>query len=201
MKEFFNDPDKPTRLETWEQARKQLIDHAVATGREFTLKSGRKSDFYVDCRVASLMLYEHASFATPVSQIVTLMCSHVQGLRGIASFAPVPLGGVLMLVRASFNSPLLVPRSTQKDHGMEHKVEGLTDAPGFRLVPEGARVLLVEDVITTAGSVIAAAQALREAKLDPVAACVLVDREEGGKEALEAENIEVFAAFTQSDLR
>ena len=84
---------------------------------------------------------------------------------------------------------------------MEHKVEGLVDAQGERLVPEDARVLLIEDVITTGGSTIEAAEALREAQLNPVAALVLVDREEGGREALEESDIEVWSVFTQSDLR
>ncbi len=197
-KELF---DKADQQEIWEQANAMMRQHAVATGREFELKSGRKSDFYVDCRVAALMLHASGAFSTAVSQVVTMITNKVHGLRGIQAWAPVPLGGVLLLVRATFNAPLVVPRSTPKKHGMKHTVEGLVDAQKQRLVPEGSRVLLIEDVITTGGSTLAAAAALREADLDPVAAFVLVDREEGGREALEAERIEVFSAFTQSDLR
>jgi orotate phosphoribosyltransferase len=62
------------------------------------------------------------------------------------------------------------------------------------------RVVLVEDVITTGGSILKACRAVRDAGLVPLGVVVVVDREEGGREALEAEGLQVFSLFKKSDL-
>lgn len=105
------------------------------------------------------------------------------------------------MLRTKQAIPAVVPRTEQKGHGMQRKVEGLYDAAGERMLPEGARVVLIEDVITSGGSTIAAAETLRSADLNPIGAVVLVDREEGGREALEKDGLEVWSIFAQSDLR
>ena len=187
----------------WENARDFLKKHAVATGREFTLKSGRKSDFYVDCRVAALMndgQLRDQKF-TVISRIVQATIDFTERETEAAAWAPVPLGGVLLLLHTEQRIPALIPRIAQKEHGMKLKVEGLYDASGERLLPEGARVILLEDVITTGGSTIAAAETLRREQLNPIGSVVLVDREEGGRKAIEKEGLNVWPIFTQSDLR
>jgi orotate phosphoribosyltransferase len=97
--------------------------------------------------------------------------------------------------------PAIIPRIGQKEHGRKLKVEGLYDASGNRLLPKESNVVLIEDVITTGGTTIAAAETLREENLNPSGVMVLVDREEGGREAIEKEGIQVQSIFTQSDLR
>ena len=63
-----------------------------------------------------------------------------------------------------------------------------------------SRVVLVEDVITTGGSLLKACKAVREAGLVPVGVMVVVDREEGGREVLEADGLKVRSLFTKSEL-
>lgn len=187
----------------WKSARDFLKQHAVATGRKFTLKSGRESDFYVDCRVAALVGHRALAydFSTPLSALIQHVIQRVEETKTVDAWAPVPLGGVLLMLRTSQSIPAVVPRTEQKGHGMQRKIEGLYNASGERTLPEDARVFLIEDVITSGGSTIAAAETLRREKLNPIGAVVLVDREEGGREALEQQGLEVWPIFVQSDLR
>lgn len=188
----------------WERARVFLRNNAVATGRTFTLKSGRESDFYVDCRVAALTgdaQQLRTDYTTTLSLLIQRVINFIEADTEVAAWAPVPLGGVLLLLRTKQTIPVLVPRTEQKDHGMKLKVEGLYNASGKRTVPEDARVFMLEDVITTGGSTLAAAETLRKEQLNPVGTVVLVDRQEGGREAIEKAGLEVWPIFTQRDLR
>jgi orotate phosphoribosyltransferase len=197
--------DLPHSQKLWHLARQQMTDYAVATGRTFTLKSGRESDFYVDCRVAGLMQPEEHQLGwlpTPLGRLMDLALGKCNISVRFKCWAPVPLGGLLLMLRTEVQGPpIVVPRREKKDHGMQHKVEGLYDAKENRLVPPMAPTLLIEDVITTGGSTLRALDALREVELNPTVVLVLVDREEGGREALEEAGLEVWSVFTQSDLR
>ena len=143
-KEIFN---TPVSTQMWVEARTSLMRHAVATGRTFTLKSGRESDFYVDCRVAALMStgFMHLTY---ISRLMDwLLGTTIERNPAFGGWAPVPLGGVLLMLRTEISKTIVVPRSEQKEHGMKHKVEGLLNAQGIRLLAEGAGVYLIEDVI------------------------------------------------------
>jgi orotate phosphoribosyltransferase len=197
--------DLPESQKLWHLARQQMTDHAVATGRTFTLSSGRESDFYVDCRVAALMQPEEFALgwlASPLGRLMDRALGKCNISGRFKCWAPVPLGGLLLMLRSEVHAPpIVVPRSEQKEHGMKHKVEGLLNAKDRRLVPPGTDTLVIEDVITTGGSTLRAVEALREVDLNPTTVLVLVDREEGGREALEAADLEVWPVFTQRDLR
>lgn len=188
----------------WDKAREFLKNHAVSTGTPLTLKSGRKSDFYVDCRVAALIgdtRRLRADHVTDLSLLIQRVINFIEPETKAEAWCPVPLGGVLLLLRTKQSIPILVPRTEQKDHGMKRKVEGLYNASGKRTVPNHARVLMLEDVITTGGSTIAAVETLRKEQLNPIGTVVLVDREEGGRAAIEEAGLEVWSIFTQQDLR
>ena len=84
-------------------------------------------------------------------------------------------------------------RKTPKGHGLKKWIEGD--------VKSGDRIIIVDDVITTGKSTIEAIQRAREGGLNVVKVIVLVDREEeGGKQAIEKEGVEVGALFTINDL-
>ena len=90
---------------------------------------------------------------------------------------------------------LFFVRKERKEHGMQQRVEGPP-------LPEGAglKVALVDDVLTTGGSLLQAREALvEELGVEPGVACVIVDREEGGKERLAELGIETVALFRKSD--
>lgn len=83
-------------------------------------------------------------------------------------------------------------RKKAKEHGTGQRIEGG--------LPAGARCLLVEDSMTTGGSALAAAEALREHGATVVGVLTLVDRDEGGRARLSAEGLPLFAVFTGPEL-
>ena len=147
---------------------------AFKTG-EFTLASGRKSDYYVDLRVA----ITRPDF---LRSIVKAMSQHVEGCDRIAGIelGAVPIAAALSL---ETDKPFLMVRKGAKEHGTGKLVEG-------ELV-NGERVLFVEDTTTTAGSLIRGIEAVRELGGIVEKAVVVVDREEGARENLTEKGVEL----------
>ena len=85
-----------------------------------------------------------------------------------------------------------VVRKAEKAHGLQRRIEGCP--------VEGRRVLAVEDTSTTGGSVLTAVQALREAGAEVVGVAVIVDRDTGAREAIEAEGLAYRFAISAADL-
>ncbi len=96
---------------------------------------------------------------------------------------PLATGVALRLGR-----PLIYVRKDRKDHGTMKQLEGDYN--------QGQRVLLIDDVATTGGSLIEAARILRSSGLEVAEALVVVDREEGAREALRSEGIELYSLTT-----
>lgn len=163
---------------------------------EFTLASGRKSDFFIDCKRTVLTADGHVVAGLVVLEQVEAIASE----RGVNGLAAVPLGGCPLAGAASLLAfqrgvpfQILYVRPERKDHGTGRQVEGVKD------LPAGARVVLVEDVVTSGGSSLRAVAALREAGLEVVCVLVLVDRKEGGRELLAEHGLELRAVFTRDD--
>ncbi len=171
----------------------QLTTHAVER-RRVTLASGRSSEFYIDCRPVLLTPQGMAAAGTLVADAV-LRLTDVRALGG-----PV-LGGVLVALPAvlaarAWGATLhaFAVRPEPKEHGRRRRVEL---AAGLR---PGTPVALVEDVVTTGGSVLGAAAACREAGLVPRAVVALVDRGEGGRQAIEAQGLAFASVFEAAEL-
>lgn len=153
-----------------------LKAQAVKLG-EFTLASGKKSDFYFNCKQAFLRPENYTLFGHALYQRVTHfpMDSPIVGVAGEG------VGGVpLVMIVSTFSylvggklQPLIV-RKAQKDHGTRQKVEYVSEK-----VPVGSEVVLLEDVLTTGGSALKAVQALRDANLLVRRVVAVVDRQEG----------------------
>ena len=90
--------------------------------------------------------------------------------------------------------PGFLVRKEAKAHGTASRIEGRWG------VASGSEVLLLEDVLTTGGSLLLAAEAVRDEGFKVAAAMVLVDREEGGREAMAAAGIPILAAFTAAEV-
>jgi orotate phosphoribosyltransferase len=86
-----------------------------------------------------------------------------------------------------------IVRKEPKGHGTGQWIEGR------KTIPDGSRVVVIEDVVTTGGSALKAIERCRAEKLDPVACVALVDRLEGGREAIEAEGVPLDPLFTRKD--
>ncbi len=86
-----------------------------------------------------------------------------------------------------------IVRKEPKGHGTGQWIEGR------KTIPDGSRVVVIEDVVTTGGSALKAIERCRAEHLVPVACVALVDRLEGGREAIEAAGVPLFALFTRKD--
>jgi orotate phosphoribosyltransferase len=86
-----------------------------------------------------------------------------------------------------------IVRKEPKGHGTGQWIEGR------RTIPDGSRVVVIEDVVTTGGSALKAIERCRAERLEPVACVALVDRLEGGREAIEAQGVPLDPLFTRKD--
>ena len=174
------------------------LKQASKTG-EFTLASGKKSDWYLDCREVTT---EAVGLRLVAGEILELRRKwNFNVLGGPASAAIASMAGALALAGndSSGNSAIksfVFTRDKAKDHGTQQQVDG---AP---LNVEETRLLLVDDVLTSGGSLLRCRDALltKYPALTIVGAWVLVDRAEGGRDRLLQEGLRVWSAFTRLDI-
>ena len=175
-----------------------LLAKSVRTG-EFTLASGKTSDLYIDCRVTTMdsrgaILVGEVGWQA-VRETIEDKGLVVQAIGGMTLGAdPVSLAVGMESARRQPSNLLQVftVRKEPKGHGRGRRIEG-----NFQ---QGDQVIVVDDVITTGGSTLKAIDAI-EAEGGKIAfALVLVDREEGGRQAIEARGIPVVPLFTRSSL-
>ncbi len=160
---------------------------------DFTLTSGRKSDYYFDCRQSSL----HPEGAHLVGSIFFEMLKNMD----VKAVAGMTMGADPLLTATSLAAfaggrflPALIVRKTPKGHGTARSVEGLAN------VAPGDRVVMLEDVVSTGGSVIKACELVKEAGLVPVSIFCILNREEGAAETIEAAGYPLRSIFTRNDL-
>lgn len=174
-----------------------LTEHAYED-REVTLASGQKSRFYIDCKQVALRGEGHfllgRLFLEELQQVEAST-----GLRhdacGGMSIGADPLASALSLTAflGGRELPAIYVRKEAKGHGTGAFLEGA------RAAPRGARVVLVEDVVTTGGSSLKAAARLREYGYVVSHILAIVDRNAGGAEAFRAEGMELRSLFTRAD--
>jgi orotate phosphoribosyltransferase len=164
-----------------------LRQHAYLEG-DFLLRSGRRSRYYLD----KYRFETRPDLLGPLGeQIASAVAEHAPDA---ARLAGPELGAVPLAAAASLVSglPFLIVRREAKEYGTSNRLEGV--------FAEGECVCLVEDVVTSGGAAVAAVEALREAGLVcPTAVCV-VDREEGGADALARAAVRLRPLFRASDL-
>jgi orotate phosphoribosyltransferase len=168
----------------------QVNTKAVVRGR-VTLSSGRQADYYVDMRRVTL----DGAAAPSIGRVMLELTRDLEydAVGGLTLGAD-PVAVAMMHQAAATGRTLdaFVIRKSQKVHGLQKLIEG----PSV----EGRRVLAVEDTSTTGGSVLEAVRALREAGAEVVAVAVVVDRDTGARQAVEAEGLEYRYAVGISDL-
>lgn len=173
----------------------ELLRELAFERRLVTLKSGRTSEFYIDCR--NVALHPSGIVACTASLWSRLSRSGpaFEAVAGPSIGADPLVSGIAYASAATAHPvPALLVRPAAKEHGTGRRVEGL------RNVRPGARVAVVEDVLTSGGSALATVAALRDAGLEPVRVIALVDRDEGGIEAVRATGLFVEAVFTKRDI-
>ena len=171
---------------------------AYREGR-FRLASGKESDFFIDCKRVMLTAEGH-------QRIGAVLCDAVASLAAsspVHAVAGVALGGCPLASAVSLTSALrgvgpdgrgwnaLYVRKEPKDHGTAKRVEGFSAA--------GPAVVLLEDVLTTGGSSLAAITALRAEGFEVSRVIALVDRAEGAIASLAAAGVTATALFHRGD--
>lgn len=162
--------------------------------RRVVLASGKESDFFIDCKQTVLTAEGHVLFGELAWDALRRFAVRPVGVAGV-ELGGCPLASAVAMTSVRHGGPLdaIYVRKEAKSHGTRRLVEG-----GGRL-PSGAAVLLVEDVVTTGGSTLAAAAKLREAGFVIAGVLALVDRLEGGRDAIEAAAVEFHALYTRAD--
>ena len=181
-----------------EQLRQLLLEKSVRTG-EFTLASGKKSDLYVDCRVTSFdaqgaRLIGESGWAL-VRDHLTAHGLSAAAIGGMTLGAdPISLAIGMESARQEPDRFLQVftVRKEAKEYGAGRRIEGNFSS--------GDPVVVVDDVVTTGGSTLRAIDAIEAEGGKVLFAFVLVDREEGGRQALEERGVKVVSLFTRAEL-
>ena len=188
---------------------------------DFTLASGQKSDYYIDCRTTTLdaeggrlsgllfydLIREHIPQAVAVGGLTMGADPLVSNTASASAWAAADHAEILALSSEldlpadtdPAESPKLLQgflvRKAEKTHGTGRRIEGF--------LQRGANVVIVDDVCTTGGSTITAIEAAREAGMTVAGVLCLVDREQGGRATIEAvaAGAPFLSVFTAEDIR
>jgi orotate phosphoribosyltransferase len=170
---------------------RELVAVRAFTYGNFTLTSGRQSDYYVDGKQVTLDgrgLYLVARF--------TLEHCREQDIDAVGglTLGADPIAAAVAALSGEGERPItaFIVRKEVKAHGTGRPIEG----PDLR---PGQRVLLVDDTLTTGGTFLQAREAVAATGATIVGALCVVDREEGGREALDAAGIKLHALFRRSE--
>ena len=162
-----------------------LVEVGAVEFGDFVLKSGRRSDFYVNIKRAITRPHVLRLCAKAMAEQIGA-CDRIAGVE---------LGAVPLAVAVSLETglPYIMVRKEPKQHGTQRLLEGE--------VEPADEVTLLEDVTTTAGSAARAVEAIRESGAVVDKVVVVIDRAEGGTEALAAVGAKLIPILTVEDLR
>jgi orotate phosphoribosyltransferase len=164
-----------------------IREHAYLEG-DFVLRSGRRSNYYLD----KYRFETRPELLSALGEHIAATVSEHE--PDAVRLAGPELGAVALAAAASMSSglPFLIVRKAAKEYGTANRLEGVFEP--------GERVCLVEDVVTSGGAVVEALDAVREAGLEcRIAVCVL-DREEGGADALARRGARLVPLFRAGEL-
>jgi orotate phosphoribosyltransferase len=165
----------------------RVAERALLHG-DFTLRSGKRSSVYLD----KYRFETDPALLGPIGAALGELA--LASPRRPDRLAGPELGAVPLAAAAALHSgiPFLIVRKASKDYGTQGLIEGVYET--------GERVLVIEDVVTTGGALIAAIEALRGAGLTVENALCVLDREEGGNDALAALGVALEPLFGRADL-
>ena len=170
---------------------RRIADAALLRG-DFTLRSGRKSSYYLD-------KYLFSTRPEVLTELADLLAVRIRELETrleikIDRLAGAELGGIPLVTAASLRTglPCLFVRNRKKDYGTAKQLEGVVRA--------GDHVVLLEDVATTGGQALEAVRSLQEAGAQVAGVIATIDREEGARENMAAAGVHFESLFTKRDL-
>ncbi|MGH7779440.1 MAG: orotate phosphoribosyltransferase [Candidatus Binataceae bacterium] len=178
-----------------QQYRTELLEILVREAyveREVTLSSGKKSDYYLDCRRAIFL--PRAAFLAGELMLELVVAAGVEQIGGMATGAiPVTDAIIAAAYRHNVNLRGFFVRKETKAHGLQKLVEGAFQT--------GLKTAVVEDTNTTGGSTLEAFAAAREAGAVVTSALTLVDRGEGAADAFAREGLAYSWLITGNEIR
>ena len=162
--------------------------------KRVVLASGKESDFFIDCKQTVLLAEGHALVGAVLFEALSELDPRPSAVAGVA-LGGCPLASAVALVSHERGVPMdaVFVRKATKGHGSARRVEGDSH------LEAGSRIAVVEDVVTTGGSTLEAVSCLREQGYEVSAVVALVDRREGGADAIEAAGIVFHAIFGRED--
>ncbi len=153
---------------------------------EFTLASGKKSPIYIDLRRV-------ASYPDLFQRVVNIYANLIRSLQfdclAAVPYAALPLGAAIAL---KMNRSLIYPRKELKKHGTGRAIEGVSE--------KGDTAVVIEDVVSSGGSLFNAIETLEAADLVVRDAVVLVEREQGGLEEVTSRGYRLHYALTLGEI-
>jgi orotate phosphoribosyltransferase len=181
----------------------QLLSRISFKLGDFTLSSGGKSDYYIDCRTTTLHAEGGRLTGLAILDLLREQKLHPAAVGGLTLGADPIVANVATAsawrAQQHPGSPLIhgfLVRKAEKAHGTGRRIEGFCE--------KNAPVLIMDDVCTTGASTITAIEAAKDAGMSVIAAICLVEREEaGGRPAVEAacEGAPFLSLFTAHEVR
>ncbi len=174
---------------------KSLLLQLSYEEKEVTLASGKKSNFYFDGRQTAL----HPEGASLLGELfleeIQKISPQIEAVGGPTLGAdPLVTAVALLSFKSKKPLPAFIIRKEPKKHGTANWIEGLKN------LRVGSRVAILEDVVTSGESSIAAAKRSEESGLVVTHILCIVDREEGGREAIEKKGYRFVSLFTKTEL-
>jgi len=169
---------------TRDELARRIAEVALLRG-EFTLRSGRKSNYYLDKYL----------FETQPDILRELGRMFAERLpAGVERIAGPELGAIALAAAASLASgkPFVIVRNQKKGYGSGKLLEGT--------LKEGETVVIIEDVLTTGGQVLEAVKSLESARAKVAGILGVLDRQEGARQNIESAGYRFETLFTTSDL-
>ena len=183
--------DKGERIKSAKSQLLKFIKEKALFPGPIELSSGKMSNYYVDYKLVSL---------DPVGAKLTaevlfnlLEKEKIDAVGGLMIGAD-PICGAFAAISYLRGKPIptFIVRKERKDHGQKKVIEGPLE--------KGSKVAIIDDVVTTGTSILDAIKRVKQQGCEVVKTIAIVDRQEGGKEALAREGFELIPIFTRDDL-
>jgi len=170
-----------------------LRDRGFRRGH-FVLSSGKESDFFIDCKPAVLLAEGHVLVGQALLQRIRDVAGPVSAVAGV-ELGGCPLASAVACASWAGDGPIdaVYIRKSTKEHGTKKMLEGAD-----RIDPN-ARLVIVEDTVTTGGSTLRAVQAVRDAGFEVAAVIAVVDRLEGGAAAIRDAGVSFSTLYDRTD--
>ncbi len=158
---------------------------------KITLSSGKQSDYYIDARRVTLT--PEGAYLTAKIMLGIIDDDDVSAIGGPTLGAD-PMVGAIASLSFQLHKPIdtFIIRKAPKAHGKQQQIEG-------PLIPEGAKVVLIDDVATTGKAILQSLDVLRGSGIKVDKAICIVDRGEGAREAIAQKQCELISIFTAKD--